>query len=128
VNPAAPFSYKFSWEKRVLLIGGSEFRRSLRASLLRGHGLQVEVAHSLAEGRSLWKPNTYDWVLVDIHHQLPGEALAFCEHLKEADPRQQVAFLVGPPAYVLLNWPDEAIEVNKREKRSSKASNSCLAA
>jgi hypothetical protein len=88
----------------------------------------VEVARNLAEGRSLWEPNTYDWVLVDIRHQMPGGVLEFCQQLKEADPRQQIAFLVGPPAYVSLNWPDEAIEVNEREKRGSKASNSCLAA
>ncbi|MBZ5707145.1 MAG: hypothetical protein LAN63_17500 [Acidobacteriia bacterium] len=118
MNPATAFSYKLSWEKRVLLVGGSEFRRNLRASLLRGHGLQVEVAHNIAEGRSLWQPNTYDWVLVDIRRQMPGEALEFCQQLKKADPRQQIAFLVGPPAYVSLNWPDEAITEDEREDLS----------
>jgi DNA-binding NtrC family response regulator len=119
VKPTTTFSYKLSWENRVLLIGGSEFRRSLRASLLRGHGLQVEVAHNLAEGRSLWNPNTYDWILLDIHHEMPGEVLEFCQQLKDADPRQQIVFLVGPPAYVSLSWPDEAIAEDEREKSST---------
>jgi ActR/RegA family two-component response regulator len=101
--------YEFAWRNRILLISESEFRRSLRASVLRGHGFQVEVACSLAEARSRWQPNTYAWMLVDVVHQLPGEVLEFCDQIKRENPRQKIAFLVGPPRFVSLNWPDEAI-------------------
>lgn len=69
--------YGLRWGRRVLLVGGSEFRQSLRASILRAHGLQVE----LAEGRSLLQPHTFDWVLLDVHSELPGEVIDFCERV-----------------------------------------------
>jgi ActR/RegA family two-component response regulator len=101
--------YELTWRNRILLISESEFRRSLRASVLRGHGFQVEVACSVAEARSRWQPNIYAWMLLDVVHQLPGEVLEFCDQIKREDPRQNIAFLVGPPRFVSLNWPDEAI-------------------
>jgi hypothetical protein len=101
--------YEFAWRNRILLISESEFRRSLRASVLRGHGFQVEVASGVAEARSRWQPNTYAWMLLDVVHQLPGEVLDFCDQIKREDPRQKIAFLVGPPRFVSLNWPDEAV-------------------
>lgn len=109
VSAAAAISSKLAWENRVLLVSGSEFRRSLRAAVLRGHGFQVEVATDLAQVRSLWRPNTYAWLLVDVLRQLPGEILDFCEQIKHADPRQQIAFLIGPPRFVSLHWPEEAV-------------------
>jgi DNA-binding NtrC family response regulator len=109
VSAVPIISSKFTSENRVLLINGSEFRRSLRVAILRGHGFQVEVAHDLAQVRSLWRPNAYAWMLVDILRQLPGEVLDFCEQIKQADPRQHIAFLIGPPRFVTLNWPEEAV-------------------
>ena len=44
--------------------------------------------------------------------------LSSVNNYKEADPRQRLAFLVGPPAYVSLNWPDEAIAEDAREESS----------
>jgi len=109
VRVARVVSCKFTWENRTLLVSGSEFRRSLRANIPRGHGFQVEVARDLAQARSLWRPNTYAWMLVDVLHQVPGEVLGFCEQVKHADPWQQMAFLVGPPRFVSLNWPEEGL-------------------
>jgi len=102
--------------RRVLLVGGSEFRQSLRARILRAHGLRVEVARELVEGCSLWQPNTYDWVLLDVHSQLPGEVIDFCEQLRRTAPGQRIAFFVGPPTYVSLRWPDEGMVQEKREE------------
>lgn len=120
---AAPVvSSKVTSENRVLLVNGSEFKRSLRAGILRGHGFQVEVASDLAHARSLWRPNMYAWTLVDVLRQLPGEVLDFCEQIKHADPRQQIAFLIGPPRFVSLHWPEEAFsEAEAGEERSESA-------
>jgi hypothetical protein len=110
-------AHELRWGQRILLVGGSEFRQSLRASILRAHGLQVEVACKLAEGRSLCQPNTYDWVLLDVHSRLPGEVIDFCERIEQAAPGQRIAFLVGPPTYVSLKWPGEAVVGDKREEQ-----------
>jgi len=110
-------AHELRWAQRVLLVGGSEFRQGLRASILRAHGLQVDVARKLADGRSLWQANTYDWVLLDVRSQLPGEVIDFCEQLRHAAPGQRIAFFVGPPACVSLRWPGETITEDKEQAR-----------
>lgn len=113
VKSAIARAHELRWAQRVLLVGGSEFRQGLRASILRAHGFQVDVARKLADARSLWQPNTYDWVLLDVRSQLPGEAIDFCEQLRHAAPGQRIAFFVGPPTCVSLRWPGEAITEDK---------------
>lgn len=115
VKSAAARSHELRWTLKVLLIGGSEFRQGLRASILRAHGLQVDVAQRVVDGRSLWQPNTYDWVLLDVRSQLPGEVIDFCEQLRHAAPGQRIAFFVEPPTCVSLRWPGEAITEDKRQ-------------
>ncbi|MBZ5550545.1 MAG: hypothetical protein LAO22_21740 [Acidobacteriia bacterium] len=116
VKRVPPFAHELRWGQRVLLVGGSEFKRSLRASILRAHGLQVEMAATLAEGRSLVQPNTFDWILLDVHSELPGEVIDFCERVGHVAPGRRIAFFVGPPAYVSLKWPGEAIAEDKGEE------------
>ena len=89
--PALP--HELHWGRRILLVGGSEFRQGLRSSVLRGHGLQVEMAAMLAEGPSLLKSRTFDWVLLDAHSELPGAVMDFCERVARAVPGQLIAFL-----------------------------------
>jgi hypothetical protein len=91
------------------------------ASILRAHGLQVEMAATLAEGRSLLQPHTFDWVLLDVHSELPGEVIDFCERVGHVAPGQRIVFFVGPPAYVSLKWPGEAIAEDKREEQRATA-------
>lgn len=121
MNRVPALAHELSWGKRILLVGGSEFRQSLRASVLRAHGLQVDVAYKLAEGRSLWQPNIYDWVLLDIHSELPGEVIDFCERLRRLAPGQRIAFFVPPPVYVSLKWPGEAVAEDKTEEQRATA-------
>ena len=77
----------------------------------------MDVASSLAEGRSLWQRNTYDWVLLDVYSQLPGEVMDFCEELRQAASRPRIAFFVGPPAYVSVKWPSEQVTEEKGTER-----------
>jgi len=121
VKRVPAFADELRWRQKVLLVGGSEFKRGLRASILRGHGLQVEMAATLAEGRSLVQPNTFDWVLLDVHSELPGEVIDFCERVGQVAPGGRIAFFVGPPAYVSLKWPGEAIAEDKREEQRATA-------
>jgi hypothetical protein len=113
MSAARIIPYNFTRENRIFLASGSEFRRSSLANILRGHAFQVDVARDLTQARLLWRPNTYAWILVDVAHQLPGEVLDFREQIKRADPRQQIAFLVGPPRFVSLNWPEETLPGTK---------------
>jgi response regulator RpfG family c-di-GMP phosphodiesterase len=93
--------------KRVLLIDPHQTTRDLRASVLQSQGVEVHVAETLAAARCLWRPRLYDWILLDVRRYLPGEALAFYEQIRDASPREHCAFLVGPPKYLSLTWPDE---------------------
>jgi len=97
------------WGKRVLLVGSKQLEPDIRAAALRGHALTVDVAYDLANALHLCDARTYSWILVDVRERLPGEVLDFCTHLREKHPEQHVAFLVGPPQYVTLDWPEEFV-------------------
>jgi response regulator RpfG family c-di-GMP phosphodiesterase len=105
------------WRQKVLLVGGSESRQSLRASILRAHGLEVHVAESLTEGRAVCQQNAYDWVVLDTHSLFPGEVIEFCEQLRHAVPPQRIAFFVGAPTYISRKWPNEDMAQDKRVKQ-----------
>lgn len=93
--------------KKVLLIDRNQPTREVRDTVLRSRGIEVHAASSLQEARFFWQPNLYDLILLDIRRHLPGEALEFYEHIKEASPRERIIFLVGPPAFLSLTWPEQ---------------------
>jgi hypothetical protein len=47
--------------------------------------------------------------MLDVRRYSAGEMLEFCEEIKDRDPRQRIAFLVGAPTYLSLTWPGEII-------------------
>jgi len=67
----------------------------------------VHEAEEIPAARFLWQPHVYDLVMLDVRRYSPAEALEFYEQIRAADPRQQVAFLMGPPRYLSCTWPDE---------------------
>jgi hypothetical protein len=93
--------------KRVLLIDPHQPTRDVRTSVLQSRDVEVHVAESFSAARCLWRPQFYDWILLDVRRYLPGEALAFYEQIRDASPREHFAFLVGPPKYLSLTWPNE---------------------
>ena len=120
VKSAAAIMHELGWRQKILVVGGHESRQSLRASILRARGLQVDVARSFVDSRSLWQRNTYDWVLLDVHSHLPGEVMDFCEQLRRTTPQQRIAFFVGPPTYVSVKWPSaEKTEDKGKERRGA---------
>jgi CheY-like chemotaxis protein len=84
--------------KRVLLIDEKPATREVRENVLRSHGVEVYAADSMQRAHVLWKPRYYDLIMLDVRHQLPGEALQFYEQIRDASPGQRFAFLVGPPS------------------------------
>ena len=93
--------------KKVLLIDSCQATCDVRAAVLRSHGVEVHAAEEISAARFLWQPNIYNLVMLDVRRYSPGETLEFYEQIKQANPRERVAFLVGPPTYLSLTWPGE---------------------
>jgi hypothetical protein len=94
-------------DKKVLLIDRCQATREARAAVLRTYGVEVHEAEEISSARFLWQPNVYNLVMLDVRRYSPGEALEFYEQMKDASPRQQFAFLIGPPRYLSRTWPGE---------------------
>jgi len=94
-------------DKKVLLIDRCHATREARGAVLRSSGVEVHEAEEIPAARFLWQPDVYDLVMLDVRRYSPAEALEFYEQIRAADPRQQVAFLMGPPRYLSCTWPDE---------------------
>jgi DNA-binding NtrC family response regulator len=86
-------------KKRVLLVDSSHSQRDLRAETLRKLGIDVDCAADISEARFWWRAELYNLVLIDVENGL-GHRDKFCEDMRSASPSQQLAFLVGKPAYL----------------------------
>ncbi len=98
--------------KKVLLIDPHQPTRDVRASVLRSRGIEVDATDSLQTARFLWRPKLYDLLLLDAHRPVP-EALDFYLEVKHASPHEHVVFLIGPPTFLSLTWPNEAMATEK---------------
>jgi hypothetical protein len=85
--------------KRVLLVDTSTAKRDLRAEAMRKLGMDVDCACDIDEARSWWRPDLYDLVLINMENKF-GQRDKFCDDVRGAIPAQQLAFLVGKPAYL----------------------------
>lgn len=100
-------------DKKVLLIDRIQRTREARAAVLRSHGVRVHEADSLEAARFLWRPKRYNLILLNLRGHLPGDALEFYEQVRETSRRVPFAFLVGPPVYLSLTWPNEFIVIER---------------
>ena len=103
--------------KRVLLIDGNSRTRNVRLRVFHTHEVEVDAVESLEVARVFWRPKAYSVILLDIRTQSPVDALQFYQQIKDASPRQRFAFLVGPPVYLSLTWPDEVMAAEKRPQQ-----------
>ncbi len=94
-------------DRKVLLIDRCQATREVRAAVLRTHGVEVHEAEELSTARFLWQPHVYDLVMLDVRRYSSAEALEFYEQIRGVDPRQQFAFLMGPPQYLSRTRPGE---------------------
>jgi CheY-like chemotaxis protein len=92
-------------KKRVLLVDTSSAKRDLRAEALRKLGMDVDCAADISEARSWWRVDLYHLVLIHVENNA-SQRDGFCQDIRRTSPRQQVAFLVGKPAY-LADAPKE---------------------
>ncbi len=96
--------------KRVLLIDtSSSKKRDLRAEIMRRLGMDVDCAADISEARSWWRADLYNLVLINSENE-QGRRDKFCDDVREAIPRQQLAFLVGKPEYLSASpTPEDAL-------------------
>jgi CheY-like chemotaxis protein len=102
-------------KRRVLLIDTSPAKSDLRAEVMRKLGIEVDCAADIPEARSWWRADLYDLVVINMEKG-GGHRDRFCDDIRSATPRQQVAFFVGKPEY-LADSPnaDENSTVEPRE-------------
>ncbi len=105
-----------SHSPKMLLVGSPNLEKDLRAVVLRDHGIEVDVVARVADAQAFWWPNAYRLILVDVRRHLPGEIVDFCEKIRREYPQQRIAYLVGPPKYLVSTWPQK-IAVKPEEPR-----------
>ena len=94
--------------KNVLIIDGNEVTQKARARVLQSCGVHVHTAKSVTEAASLWVPDFFDLVLLDVR-QRSKEAVEFWRTIRRQHPGQRMRFLVGPPTYLSLTCAEEVI-------------------
>jgi len=91
-------SHVYLDHRRILLIGEDARQLNLRASVFRNHEIEVHTASILSHA-SLWKTIPYDLVLLATQED-SEEAVQITAQIRKSRPRQRIALLVGPPAYL----------------------------
>ncbi len=87
-----------------MIRGRPREKRERRPAKVRHRGI---CRRELDAARSLWEPDFYHIVLIDVWRYLPGDALEIFREIMEKNPEQRFAFLIGPPRYLSTNWPEE---------------------
>lgn len=85
-------------EPRLLLIDRNSLKQQLRATVFRNCEIAVHTTDSLSDALRLCKIQRYDMVLLAADED--SEASLICSELRKAVPRQRIALLIGPPAYL----------------------------
>ncbi len=97
----------------ILLVDANSERRALRKRIMALHGVDMVGAGDLAEARSIWHPDRYDMVLIDIRRDRRG-SLAWRDEVKKEKPKQVVAFLVGRPRFVDFDPLVDSYDIEER--------------
>ena len=77
----------------------------------------MHTVEDLFSARFRWQSDVYDLLMLDVRRYYPGEALEFYEQVRDANPRQRFAFLVGPPKFLSLTWPAEVLAAGKEPRQ-----------
>jgi CheY-like chemotaxis protein len=86
--------------RRILLIDQNRTKQNLRATILRNYEIEVHTASSITDAAALWRTHFYDLVLLAAQES-SEEAEAVSARIRQANPRQRIGLLVGPPVFVL---------------------------
>jgi ActR/RegA family two-component response regulator len=104
--------------KTVLLVDSDQKLGELRARRLRTYGILVNTASSIREARVHLKMNSFDLVLLAPRENSEA-AIVFRREIRQQDPKQKVAFLVGPPRYLSFTFGRNVIPMPSRSSSSA---------
>jgi CheY-like chemotaxis protein len=99
--------------KRVLLVDSNQKLGEMRARRLRLYGITVHTASSIQEARVHLEMNSYHLVLLATREN-PEDAITFRREIRQQNPKQRVAFLVGPPRYLSFTYGENLIPMPAR--------------
>jgi len=85
--------------KRILLLDFDNRRREIRAEALINRGVLVDRAAETVVARTLWKPGTYDLVLIDLRGADP-DCATFIAFVQGECAHQKFGFYVPQRPYV----------------------------
>jgi len=92
-------AYLYADHQRILLIDPNQRKQALRSSILRNYEIKVDAASDMGEAMSLWRTHAYDLVLFDGQQGFE-EVTMLSTEMRRIKPKQRIALLVGPPAYI----------------------------
>jgi hypothetical protein len=85
--------------KRILLLDCDNRRREIRAEALLNRGILVGRAAKTGVARTLWKPGTYDLVLIDLRGA-DTDCATFIADVQSECAHQKFGFYLAQPPYV----------------------------
>jgi CheY-like chemotaxis protein len=85
--------------RRVLVIDRNSVKLNLRATILRNYEVEVHTASSLGEAPILWTTNFYDLIMLEAREN-PDAAAEVSDHIRQLNPQQRIALLIGAPGYI----------------------------
>ncbi len=85
--------------KRVLLLDCDDRRREVRAEALINRGVLVDYAAKTVVARTLWKPGTYDLVLIDLRGA-DADCATFIAFVQGECAHQKFGFYLAQRPYV----------------------------
>jgi DNA-binding NtrC family response regulator len=94
--------------KTVLLVDSDQRLGEMRARRLRLYGITVHTASSIQEARVHLEMHHHDLVLLATREN-PEDAITFRREIRQQNPKQRVAFLVGPPDYLSFTYGENLV-------------------
>jgi CheY-like chemotaxis protein len=99
--------------KRVLLVDSDQKAREARARRLNVYGIAVDLVSTIRAARFCLRNKSYDLVLLGTREN-PEDAITFRREIRQQNPKQRVAFLVGPPHYISFTFGQNLIPMPAR--------------
>ena len=101
--------------KTVLMVDSDRKLREARAHRLALYGVTVHTANGIEEARRNLRTNTYDLVLLATREN-QEMAIVLRWEIHQQNPKQKVAFLVGPPNYISFTYGNNVLAITARSE------------
>jgi len=106
--------------KRILLLDCDDRRREVRAEALLNRGILVDRAAKTVVARTLWKPGTYDLVLIDLRG-VDADCATFIASVQSECAHQKFGFYLAQPPYVTASVAECRSSMHQQKLRRAGA-------